>query len=129
MKKTEAKWRKKLTQEQYHVLREAGTERPGTSKHLKEKRKGVFTCIACGNKLFDSSTKFESGTGWPSFYYLKRNDAVKLKTDFKMILPRKEVVCAKCGGHLGHLFHDAVGTPTGKRYCINGCALDFKEKK
>ncbi len=129
VKPTESVWRKKLTLEQYHVLREAGTERPGTSKHLKEKRKGVFTCMACENELFDSKTKFESGTGWPSFYDLSNNKSVKLKTDFKMIIPRTEVLCANCGSHLGHVFNDAPQTPTGKRYCINGCALDFKEGK
>ena len=130
MKTTEAEWRKKLTPEEYHVLREAGTEKPGTSKHLKEKRKGVFTCMACGNELFDSSTKFESGTGWPSFYDLSNNKAVKLRTDFKMVIPRTEVLCAKCGSHLGHVFNENVtaSNPTGKRYCINGCALEFKEK-
>jgi len=129
MKTTEAEWKKKLTSEQYHVLREAGTEKSGTSKHLEEKRKGVFRCMACGNELFNSSTKFESGTGWPSFYDLSNNKSVKLKTDFKMIIPRTEVLCVKCGSHLGHVFNDAPQTPTGKRYCINGCALEFKEKK
>src|SRR3989338_3429692 len=148
MPKTESEWKEKLTPEQYNILRKAETERPYTSSLLKEKRKGVFTCMACGNELFDSSTKFDSGTGWPSFYGTKifeifvprnqkrykkfrglmNNKAVKLKTDYKIGIPRTEVLCGKCGSHLGHLFNDAPQTPTGKRYCINGCALNFKEK-
>jgi|SRR3989344_1118797 len=119
---------KKLTEEEKHVIEGCGTERPFSSSLLKEKRDGTFVCKKCGNDLFDSKTKFDSGTGWPSFYDLKNNKAVKLKTDFKMVIPRTEVICAKCDGHLGHLFKDAFNQPTGKRYCINGIALDFKKK-
>jgi len=119
---------KKLTAKEKHVIESCGTEMPFSSSLLKEKRDGTFVCKKCGNDLFDSKTKFDSGTGWPSFYDLKNNKAVKLKTDFKMVIPRTEVICAKCDGHLGHLFKDAFNQPTGKRYCINGIALDFKKK-
>ncbi len=119
---------KKLTPEQRHILVEEGTEMPGTGKLLHNKKKGVYTCAACGNVLFKSEHKFDSGTGWPSFYDLAKAGTVKLEKDFKMILPRTEVLCAKCGGHLGHVFNDGPN-PTGKRYCINSCALGFKEKK
>ncbi|PIN88950.1 peptide-methionine (R)-S-oxide reductase [Candidatus Pacearchaeota archaeon CG10_big_fil_rev_8_21_14_0_10_32_14] len=131
MPKTDKDWKKKLSPEQYSVLREADTEEPYTSPLLKEKRKGVFTCVACGNELFDSSTKFESGTGWPSFYDLKSNKTINLKSDTKMLYPRIEVLCAKCGGHLGHLFTENKTSinPTGRRYCINGTCLAFKAKK
>ena len=129
--KTEGEWKKKLTSEQYEVLRNAETEKPYASPLLKEKRKGIFTCIACGNDLFDSKTKFESGSGWPSFYDLISNKNVNLKSDYKMLSPRTEVLCAKCGGHLGHLFTENKTSinPTGRRYCINGACLKFKEKK
>jgi peptide-methionine (R)-S-oxide reductase len=125
--KNEGYWKKKLTPEQYHVLRESGTERAGTGKHLHEIRKGVFVCAGCGATLFDSESKFESGTGWPSFFDAKK-DAVEFKKDFKLIWPRTEVRCKKCGGHLGHVFRDGPA-PTGKRYCMNSLALDFKAKK
>lgn len=128
MSKTGDEWKNKLSPEQYKILRKAETEKPFSSPLLKEKRKGVFTCAACGNELFDSSTKFDSGTGWPSFYDLMSNKSVKLKTDYKIGIPRTEVLCAKCGSHLGHVFNDAPQTPTGKRYCINGSCLLFKEK-
>jgi len=128
MKKSKEDLKKKLTPEQYHVLVEKGTEVPGTGKLLHNKKTGTYVCGACGNELFDSKTKFDSGSGWPSFYDLKNNKAVKLEKDFSMILPRTEVLCAKCGSHLGHLFNDAPQTPTGKRYCINSLALNFKEK-
>jgi len=121
--------KKKLSPEQYKVLREKGTEKPFTGKYLKEKRNGMFVCAACGNPLFPSETKFESGTGWPSFYDVAKKGNVILKPDNSFFTKRTEVLCAKCESHLGHVFNDAVQTPTGKRYCINSCALNFKEKK
>lgn len=120
---TDEQWKERLTPEQYHILREEGTERPGTSVLLKEKRKGVYACVACDNPLFDSSTKYESGTGWPSFFdHLP--GALETKRDFKLIWPRTEYHCARCGGHHGHVFDDGP-KPTGLRYCNNGIALKF----
>ncbi|MES9825151.1 MAG: peptide-methionine (R)-S-oxide reductase MsrB [Candidatus Thiodiazotropha endolucinida] len=120
---TDAQWRERLTPEQYHILREEGTERPGTSLLLKEKREGVYACAGCDNHLFASSTKYESGTGWPSFYdYLP--GALGTKKDYKLIWPRTEYHCAHCGGHHGHVFNDGP-KPTGLRYCNNGIALKF----
>jgi len=127
MKEKELK--KKLTREQYHILREKGTEMPGTGKLLYNKEKGVYSCAACGNILFNSEHKFESGSGWPSFYDLSKKGAVILKTDKSHGMKRTEVVCVKCGSHLGHFFKDAPKTPTGNRYCINSLALKFKNEK
>lgn len=115
-----------LTAEQHHVLREHGTERPGSSPLLQEKRSGAFCCAGCGQELFDASTKFDSGTGWPSFYDAKTG-AVETSTDTNHAMVRTEFHCAKCGGHLGHVFNDGP-KPTGLRYCTNGCALDFNPK-
>lgn len=120
---TEAEWRKLLTPEQYRVLREEGTERPFTSPLLTEHRKGTFTCAGCKLPLFDVATKFESGTGWPSFWQPLPN-AVGTTTDTKLFVPRTEVHCRRCGGHLGHVFEDGP-KPTGLRYCMNGVALGF----
>lgn len=122
---TEAQWRKKLTSEEFRVLRKAGTERPYTSALNKEKRAGTYVCAGCGNRLYSSRTKFESGTGWPSFYAPIDGGAVGTSTDYKIGYPRTEVHCADCGGHLGHIFDDGP-KPTGKRHCINGVAMDFK---
>ena len=123
MKKTETEWREQLSSEAYKVLRKEGTEAPGSSALNQEKSKGVFRCAGCGLELFKSDTKFESGTGWPSFYdYIEGN--LEFKTDFKMIMPRKEYHCARCGGHQGHVFKDGP-EPTGLRYCNNGVALSF----
>jgi peptide-methionine (R)-S-oxide reductase len=120
---SEEEWRKRLTPEQYHVLREEGTERSGTSELLNEKRRGTYVCAACDHPLFDSSTKYESGTGWPSFYDHLSN-AFETKKDYKLIWPRTEYHCARCGGHHGHVFNDGP-EPTGLRYCNNGVALKF----
>ena len=121
--KTPEEWRKLLTPEQYAVLREADTERPFTSPLNKEKREGTFVCAGCDLPLFASETKFDSGTGWPSFYAPIEN-AVKQDTDFTFGMVREEVHCRRCGGHLGHVFDDGP-KPTGLRYCINGLALKF----
>lgn len=120
---SEAQWRKRLTPAQYAVLREEATERPYSSPLNKEHRKGVFVCAGCGQKLFSSATKYDSGTGWPSFWKPLAG-AVGTSTDHKLGYPRTEVHCARCGGHLGHVFNDGP-RPTGKRYCMNGVALHF----
>lgn len=125
--KSDDEWRKELTPEQYRVLRQHGTERAGTSALNNEKRKGVYFCAGCGTPLFDSDTKYESGSGWPSFYK-PRDNAVETETDASHLMVRTEVHCAKCGGHLGHVFPDGP-RPTGERYCMNGAALKFEEKK
>jgi peptide-methionine (R)-S-oxide reductase len=122
--KSEEEWRKQLTPEQYHVLREHGTERPGTCALLHEKRRGTFTCVGCGLPLFKSGPKFESGTGWPSFW-APLEGAVETTVDHAFGMARTEVHCAQCGGHLGHVFPDGP-RPTGQRYCMNGLALNFE---
>lgn len=121
---SDAEWRKRLTAEQYFILRDHGTERPFTSPLNKEKRAGAFVCAADGNPLFSSATKFDSGTGWPSFWRPIKG-AIGTSTDYKLGYPRTEVHCARCGGHLGHVFDDGPA-PTGRRYCINGDALAFR---
>ena len=128
MPKSEEEWKKKLKPEQYNVLREKGTEMPFTGKLLHNKDKGTYTCSGCGAELFSSDTKFDSGTGWPSFYEPKNKENIELKTDFSHGMPRTEVLCKKCGGHLGHVFDDGP-TPTGKRFCMNSCALEFNKAK
>lgn len=125
MPSSEAQWKDKLTPEQYRVLREKGTEMPFTGKLLKESRDGMYKCVACGNPLFSSDTKFDSGTGWPSFDQALPG-AVKLIPDTSHGMRRTEVVCAQCGGHLGHLFDDGP-TATGQRYCLNSVCLEFGE--
>lgn len=121
--KTDAEWRKLLTPDQYEVLRQEGTERPFSSPLNHEKRQGMFVCAACSLELFPSKFKFDSGTGWPSFYDALP-EHVEFKTDFKLVVPRTEYHCARCGGHHGHVFKDGP-PPTGLRYCNNGIALRF----
>lgn len=128
MRKTEDEWRGKLTPEQFHVLRKHGTEPPGSSPLNAEKRDGMFKCAACGQALFSSDAKFESGTGWPSFYKPLDETAVATTTDSSLFMSRTEVHCARCSGHLGHLFPDGP-RPTGMRYCMNGVALEFELKE
>ncbi len=125
VRKTDDEWRDELGSERYAVLREAGTERPWTGELLDEERAGVYTCGACSAELFKSGTKFDSGCGWPSFYESVRPDAVELLEDHSLGMERTEVRCASCGSHLGHVFPDGFGTPTGDRYCMNSIALDF----
>jgi len=124
-KRSDAEWRKALSPEQYEVLRRKGTERAFTGKYYNSKEKGVYRCAGCGNPLFDSETKFDSGTGWPSYYQPVSEDAVETDEDKSHGLTRTEVLCAHCGGHLGHVFPDGP-QPTGRRYCINSVSLDFE---
>jgi peptide-methionine (R)-S-oxide reductase len=126
--KTEEEWKKLLSPEEYHVLREKGTEPAFSGKYLKNKKNGTYVCAGCGNPLFSSETKFDSGTGWPSFWSPVSEDSVEEKVDDRFGMHRTEVRCKKCGGHLGHVFGDSP-TPSGQRYCINSVSLKFKEKK
>jgi peptide-methionine (R)-S-oxide reductase len=123
IKRSDAEWRKMLSPAAYRVLRKADTEQPYTSKLNNEKRKGTFICAGCNGRLFSSATKYDSGTGWPSFYQPIAG-GIRTTTDYKIGYPRTEVHCARCGGHLGHVFDDGP-KPTGKRYCMNGIAMKF----
>ena len=133
--KTEEDWKKELTPEQYRVLREKGTETPFTGIYHDSKEKGMYKCAACGNELFSSDAKFDSGTGWPSFTEAISNKNVELRPDYSLSMNRVEVICAKCGSHLGHVFDDGPkellgGKPTGgKRFCINSCSLNLDKKE
>jgi peptide-methionine (R)-S-oxide reductase len=119
---SEEEWRRRLTPEQYRVLRKAATEAPFTGQYVHVKDRGVYRCAGCGAELFESETKFDSGTGWPSFYQPIEDGAVERHRDWSMLIPRTEIRCASCGGHLGHVFDDGP-EPTGQRYCMNSCAL------
>ena len=128
IKKTDAEWREELTPEQYHILREAGTERAFSGEYWNSHDDGVFRCAACGAELFDSTTKFESGSGWPSFTEPKIAEAVETRRDISHGMIRTEVVCRRCGGHLGHVFDDGPSDQGGLRYCINSAALDLETR-
>ena len=125
VKRDDAEWRAELAPEEYAVLRESATERAWTGELLDEERAGLYTCKACDNELFVAGTKFDSGCGWPSFYESVNPEAVELLPDLSLGVERTEVRCARCGSHLGHVFPDGVGTPTGDRYCMNSLALNF----
>ena len=127
IEKPDAEWRRELTPQQYRVLREKGTEPPFTGKYWNEHADGVYQCAACGNPLFDASTKFESGTGWPSFYEPIEGERVATEEDKSLFMRRTEVHCARCGGHLGHVFDDGP-KPTGLRYCINSASLELERE-
>ena len=128
IKKTEEEWKEHLTQEQYAVTREKATERPFTGKYLNNKKKGSYRCVCCGAELFHSGSKFDSGTGWPSFYKPSEEGSVKMEVDRSHGMIRTEALCSRCDSHLGHVFPDGP-EPTGMRFCINSLSLDFDEEK
>jgi len=126
VKKSEQEWRNELTPEQYEVVRNKGTEAPFTSELNEVKDAGQFVCVACGQPLFSSDNKFDSGTGWPSFDRPMDDENVETESDNSLLMRRTEVLCSRCDAHLGHVFDDGPADTTGQRYCINGCALEFK---
>jgi peptide-methionine (R)-S-oxide reductase len=129
VKKSEEEWRRELTPEQYEVVRRKGTEAPFSSELNDVKEPGTFKCVACGEPLFDADTKFDSGTGWPSFYAPMDDEKVDTEEDNSFLMRRTEVLCSRCDAHLGHVFDDGPAEATGLRYCINGCALEFEPEE
>ena len=126
--KSDSEWKKLLTEEQYHIAREKGTEPPFTGKYYNSKEKGIYKCVCCGNELFSSETKFDSGSGWPSYFAPVSEDNIKLLSDNSLGMKRTEVMCSNCNAHLGHVFSDGP-RPSGLRYCINSAVLDLSEDK
>jgi peptide-methionine (R)-S-oxide reductase len=124
--KSDEEWRSELTPEQYHVTREKGTEAPFTGEYYKNKERGIYRCVCCGAELFTSDTKYESGSGWPSFYQPAKEESVATDRDLSHGMDRTEILCSRCGAHLGHVFPDGP-RPTGVRYCVNSASLKFEE--